>query len=521
MRVAMRVGIAGLILLAALATPALHGSAGYPAVRDQNNVVWASARPEAADGPAVTALSPASAAAGGPEMVLTVNGSGFVAGSAVRWNGSERVTTFLSATQLSAAIPASDVSAPGNVAVSVTNPGGGVSNDFNLSVYARSGLDALADTVLGQPGFSARTINNPLMAGGANRLNGAGGLAIDPKSGRLFVSDTYNHRILSWPNVQALANSQAADLVLGQANFDSILPNGGNLSASSLHEPRGLALDGAGNLYVADWANHRVLEYNAPITSSAAAARVFGQADFTSYGANRNGGPAANTLYGPTDVAVDSAGNLYVSDGGNSRVLEYDAPLSSDGVADRVFGAPNFGYNDPITCGVNAACLYYPEGILLDGADNLYVADRHNNRVLEYDAPLSSDAVADRVFGQPDFTSATPNNGGLSASSLNVPWGLAMDAFGSLYVADLGNNRLLVYTNPLTSDAAADRVFGQPDLISNAQNNGGISAAGLYNPTYVSLEAQGNLYISNDMNNRFLEFDAPARKAAYLPIAAR
>ena len=85
------------------------------------------------------------------------------------------------------------------------------------------------------------------------------------------------------------------------------------------------------------------------------------------------------------------------------------------------------------------------------------------------------DPSADRVFGQPDFTSNLNNNGGLSASSLYIATGVAVDAQGNLYVADLFNHRVLEYDTPATTDAVADRVFGQPDFTSNIPNNGGVS----------------------------------------------
>ena len=107
----------------------------------------------------------------------------------------------------------------------------------------------------------------------------------------------------------------------------------------------------------------------------------------------------------------------------------------------------------------------------MDAAGNLYVADYINNRVLEYNTPLtltvtpgSGDTVADRVFGQGgSFTSNTCNLGlaNPSASSLCNPVGVAVDAAGNLYVADYGNNRVLEYNTPLTTDTVADRVFGQ------------------------------------------------------------
>ena len=85
----------------------------------------------------------------------------------------------------------------------------------------------------------------------------------------------------------------------------------------------------------------------------------------------------------------------------------------------------------------------------MDASGNLYVADEGNSRVLEYNTPLSTDTTADLVFGQGgSFTSAVINSGGVSASSLYYPTGVAVDAGGNLYVADYGNHRVLEYDKP-------------------------------------------------------------------------
>ena len=86
--------------------------------------------------PTLTTLSPSSAVAGGPAFTLTVNGSNFVSGSVVRWNGANRTTTFVSATQLTAAITAADIAAAGSASVTVQNPGGAVSNALTFTITA-------------------------------------------------------------------------------------------------------------------------------------------------------------------------------------------------------------------------------------------------------------------------------------------------------------------------------------------------------------------------------------------------
>jgi sugar lactone lactonase YvrE len=127
-----------------------------------------------------------------------------------------------------------------------------------------------------------------------------------------------------------------------------------------------------------------------------------------------------------------------------------------------VLGQANFTYNTANA--PDARKLYDPQGVAIDASttpNGLYVADRSNNRVLEYNTPLIS-STANMVLGQGgSFASNTSNSGGLSANSLSSPIGVAVDGSGDLYVADYFNNRVLEYDAPLTNGASANLVFGQ------------------------------------------------------------
>ena len=245
-------------------------------------------------------------------------------------------------------------------------------------------------------------------------------------------------------------------------------------------------MDASGNLYVADYVNSRVLEYNTPFAGcgsfpcvGASANMVFGQDGiFTSNAAN-NGGVSANSLAYPFGVAVDGNGNLYIADASNNRVLEYNTPLKTGTTAHLVFGQGGiFTSNTANNGGVSANSLNEPFGVAVDSIGNLYVADDGNSRLLEYNTPLKTGTSANLVLGQPDFISSTCNNGGgTSASSLCTPYGVTVDSSGNLYVADYGNSRVLEYNTPLTTDTTADRVFGQDDSFSSSDCNFGATSA--------------------------------------------
>ncbi|QOJ14679.1 MAG: DUF11 domain-containing protein [Planctomycetia bacterium] len=370
--------------------------------------------------------------------------------------------------------------------------------------------DTSADAVLGQTDFTAGAAN----AGGgptASTLNEPRGLVVDRGSGRLFVADSLNHRVLSWSSAAAFTNGQPADLVLGQPDFTSNAANQGGAGPTNqtLNGPKGVATDSAGRLYVADSLNIRILRFDPPFVTNMPAASVFGQAgSFTTANQASIISATANNLGNPDAVAIDAADRLYCADRFLSRVTIYLTPLVS-ATADLVIGQPNL-----TTAGaaLNAAGLDHCSGVALDAAGNLWVGDEFNNRVTMFPAPLSNGASATRVIGQPDFTSNTANNGGLGAATINFSGASAAVALntitGRLYVSDALNHRVLEYGEPLNNSVAA-RVFGQPNFTTATANTGGRGAATLNDPAGVATDADGNLYVSDRLNHRVLRFDAP------------
>jgi len=387
-----------------------------------------------------------------------------------------------------------------------------------------------ANMVFGQGGsFTSNTGNKGGMGGAptANSLHLPWAVAVDA-NGHLYVADTINSRVLEYTT--PLANT-TANMVFGQGgSFTSnTANNGGSPSgADSLFLPAGVAVDASGNLYVADTYNNRVLEYTTPLTETATpgsgdttADLVFGQGgSFTSNSANFDG-VEADSLYLPVGLAVDASGNLYVAEGnggaseGNSRVLEFNTPLTNGTTANLVFGQSGFSSNTPNDGGLSANSLKFPWGVAVDGGGNLYVADTSNNRVLEYNTPLAPNTTADVVLGQPDFLHNLENFP--DQSSLDIPSAVTIDASGMpltpthLYVADESNSRVLGWNNvaAFTNGAPADLVIGQPDPYSIACNSGGTSGSSLCNPSGVAVDAVGNLYVADAGNNRVLEYNAP------------
>ena len=404
--------------------------------------------------------------------------------------------------------------------------------------------DERADRELGQIDTAH---NTPNFGGPSALAGGVGGVAIDSSSvvHHVYVADTGNARVLGWNDASKLASGAPADLVIGQPDFfssscnDGVSPSDANgLGADSLCIPMSVAVDGSGNLYVADNGDNRVLEYDTPFAACAgsfpcvgpAANLVFGQGgDFTAHAC----AVTQTGLCGPGGVAVDSNGNLFIADSANSRVLEYNGHFGSgqpnDVTADLVFGqGGNFTTN---TCSdgkgnhpvPSATGLCHPGGVAVNPSGNVFIADSTNSRVLEYNGLFGSgqanDVTADLVFGQGgDLTAHACGGfpGAASATDLCRPNTVAVDASGNVYIADGTNNRVLEYDGPFgssqTNDVTADRVYGQGgSFTANTCFNGlapnpAPSATGMCNPTALGLDS-GNLYVLEMGNARVNVFD--------------
>ncbi|HVP12137.1 MAG TPA: NHL repeat-containing protein [Phycisphaerae bacterium] len=370
--------------------------------------------------------------------------------------------------------------------------------------------DTTADAVLGQTTFSTNLANQG-GAPSASTLQEPRGLFAD-SAGRLWVADNANNRVLMWSNATSFANGAAADLVLGQADFASNLANrgGANPAANTISGPRSVVVDSAGRLYVADSSNFRILRFDPPFSNGMNAVQVFGQAgSFTTANQAAINAATADNLGNPDGIGIDPQDNLFCTDRFLSRVVRYNTPATTDTTADLVIGQPNFtsaGGNQGATPAANTVdhCI----ACFIDAAGNLYVADEFNNRVLLFPAPLSNNMNASRVYGQPNFTTNGPNQGGISANSMNGPVGVAIDPIsGNLYVADGPNMRILEFTTPQTNSTAS-RVFGQGgDFTTNTVNKGGVSADSIDDVAGVSLDAAGNLYAGDRLNHRVLRYD--------------
>jgi sugar lactone lactonase YvrE len=377
-----------------------------------------------------------------------------------------------------------------------------------------------ATVVLGQGDFTSNTpgVTQSGMFGPINACT-------DRETGKVFVIDYVNHRVLRFSRSNAELNGANAEAVFGQSDFTG---NTSGRSASKLNMPFGCAIADSGDLWISDSVNGRVLLYrdaaNKP-TVGAEADLVLGQADFTSYSSSTDQSTMTASVYG---VAVSPDGTtLWASSAGQNRVLRWDNPsqLSNGAPANGVLGQESFTTTNAIGSlapvadlpSPTATSLGYPTGLALDMDGNLFVSDQNYRRILRYDAAKSkaNGAAANGVLGVTDFTTA--GVGSCTSATFGLVYSLVIASDGRLYAAVYDQNRVLIFHSPAgkANGASADYVLGQSDFLSSA---GALTAAGLEGPMGLGFNAwSGRLYVGDFSNNRVLGYENPELQRNTVP----
>jgi uncharacterized protein (TIGR03437 family) len=262
--------------------------------------------------------------------------------------------------------------------------------------------------------------------------------------------------------------------------------DGGPAMNAELNDPNGVAVDAAGNLYIAEYLNERVRKVatNGTITTVAGTGVL---------GFSGDGGPATiASLNGPFRVALDKAGNLYISDNGNYRVRK----LALDGTITTVAGNGSASYSGDGGPATNAA-IGAPGDLALDTAGNLFitspafVGDFSGNVIRK----VTPGGLITTVAG--NGTAGYSGDGGLATgAALNAPEGLAIDSAGNLFIADQVNQRIRKVSNGIIATVAGNGTAGY------SGDGGPAISAQLSGPAGISIDAAGNLYIADRDNNR-------------------
>lgn len=379
-----------------------------------------------------------------------------------------------------------------------------ISSAFSYRAFAQFSNGQTASIVIGQPNFTSNSA-----AAGANGMNWGEGIAVDAVNNKMYVVDRANHRVLrfAFPITTIQPN---CEVVFGQTNTTNSLPNaGGSVGAVGMNNPTGVAVNQSnGDLFVVENGNHRILRFAAAHSvlngsHGPSAASVIGQPNFTT----AVPGTSQNTLNFPHAVIITPGfNNMWIVDQGNHRVLR--VPNASIATTqpnyDFCIGQTAWTNN---TTGNGANQLNSPAGVCVNAAATfLFIADGGNNRVLRFTTPPATpfNASAAAVLGQTGFNLSASGNG---AAQMSTVRDVAMDASGTLYVSDLGNNRVLGFANAtsLANGASANFVIGQTGFGASGT---GLSATQMNAPRGLAVSGP-MLFVSEQNNNRVLQFNSP------------
>lgn len=303
------------------------------------------------------------------------------------------------------------------------------------------------------------------------QLNGPKGLAVDA-GGTLYIADYGNNRVRR-VSPEGIITTLAGN---GSSGYSG---DGGRATGAQLHLPAGVAINAAGNLYIADSANRciRLVSPGGTITTIAGA----GYDGFS----GDAGAASAALLSAAQDVALDASGNLYVADTGNSCVRKIASDLTITTVAGRGTDAGDGGQ-------ATSAQLSGPFAVTVDASGGLYIAEYGSSRIRQ----VSSKGVITTAAGN-----GTPGYSGDGAQAtkaqLSGPTGVAVDAAGSLYIADPGNNRIRQV--PSSGNITT---FAGNGIFSYSGDGASARTAQLNGPRGVAADAAGNLFISDTRNHR-------------------
>jgi uncharacterized protein (TIGR03437 family) len=300
----------------------------------------------------------------------------------------------------------------------------------------------------------------------AAQLNSPNAVALDSK-GNLYIADTVNQRIrmISGRTITTIAGTGTIGYTGDKAAA----------TAATFSLPGGLAFDSSGNLYIADTGNNVIRKISGSTITTVAG----NQSQGPNYGGDLGAATLAN-LWGPTAIAFDPAGNYYIADNGNSRIRKVD----TTGIITTYVGSSGG------TTGT-AGKLDHPNGLWFDASGALYIADSNNARVARYVPPS-------------DFTNVAGNNvagfsgdgGKANRAQLNKPAGIAMDAAGSIYLADTNNSRI----RKITADGVITTIAGRGGGAYSG-DGGDATAAYLNFPRSVAVSPNGTVYIADTGNH--------------------
>ncbi|MBI6547178.1 MAG: hypothetical protein HY692_10320 [Cyanobacteria bacterium NC_groundwater_1444_Ag_S-0.65um_54_12] len=372
----------------------------------------------------------------------------------------------------------------------VTPPAGTLATNWAIGVQSSTTVDTYGNLFVSDAyrsviykissmGFITKVAGN-----GIRGYSGDGGAATSaglnyPTSvvvdggGNLYIADSDNYRIRKI-DTMGIITTVAGNGTYGYSG------DGGLATGAQFWTPSGVAVDGAGNLYIVDNGKHCIRK----VDTAGIITTVVGNG---TPGYSGDGGPATSALLStPGGVTMDSSGNLYIADYDNYRIRKID----TTGIITTVAGNGSLGYSGdggPAT----SAQLYAPHNLTMDNGGNLYIAEFSNYRIRKVDTAGSITTVAGN--GSQGYSG---DGGPATSAQLDYPAGMAVDGAGNLYSADYHNCLIIKVdsTGIITTVAG----IGTPGYTGDG---GAATSAQLYNPVDVTVNGAGNLYITDFINH--------------------
>ena len=372
-------------------------------------------------------------------------------------------------------------SSDGTGAAARFNGPAGVATDSSGNVYVVDQVNStvrkiasggVVTTLAGTAGVAGSTDNTGITA----RFNFPGALCTD-SSGNIYVADTKGNLFITDQDNdtirQLVISSGAVTTVAGSPGILGF--SNGSGTGAEFYAPLGIAIDGSGNLYIADTGNNSIRK----LAPGGAVTNLAG----TSGNGDADGTGTAARFFVPTGVAVDASGNVFVADELNDIIRE----ITPGGVVTTIAGSPG---DAAAADGTGSAARFYePFGIAVDSSDNLYVSDAGNSTIRK----IAPGGVVTTLAGSAGMAGYADGTG--SAARFKIPLGVAVDSNGNVYVAEQGNFTI----RKITSAGVVTTLAGTAGNVGSADGTG--AAASFNLPAGVAVDSGGNVYVADYAND--------------------
>ena len=391
----------------------------------------------------------------------------------------------------------------------------GVFVDANGNVFIADTMNEAVREIAG-PNNSSLTVGYIYRAAGtgAQAYGGDGGVATNaslssPQSvyvdgdGNVVIADMGNHRVRQIAG-KSVGTMTAGNMYTMAGNgYVAYSGDGGPAVGATMNGPYGMAVDGLGNLYIADTFNQVIREV------SASAGKIRTIAGTGAFGYSGDGGPATLAkLNFPYRVTLDHSGNLYIADASNCVIRKID---SGTGIITTVAGNGVCAFNGD-NLPATSASINDPYGLIVDDGGNLYIADTANFRIREVPAATSGTMTAGYMYtiAGTNYAPTIGDNGPATSAMLYFPLGIAKDKDGNLFIADTYHGRIREVAANTTSTMTAGYIY---TVVGNGTSGptgdgGPALSASLYYPSDVQVDAAGNLFIADTYLNSVREVPA-------------